>query len=310
MIEGGGLGIFKPEEVGPTSVQYPNGVIDILVENEDEAVDVSKQYLSYFQGNFREWKEPNVKDLRNVIPENRLEVYDIHEVIELIADKGSILEIKAGFAKGMFTGFIRVEGRPIGLIGNNPMYLAGAIDSDCADKASRFIQICENYKIPILSLCDTPGMMVGPEVEKTGLVRHCCRLFLVGANISVPMMTIVLRKAYGLGAQAMAGGSFIAPQFVVGWPTAEIGAMGLEGAVKLGYRKELEAEKNFEKRDQLFRKLVDDLYEKGKGINAASLLEFDTVLDPAETRKWISMLIKNTKISSKLNKKTNYIDAW
>ena len=190
------------------------------------------------------------------------------------------------------------------------MYLAGAIDSDCADKASRFIQICENYKIPILSLCDTPGMMVGPEVEKTGLVRHCCRLFLVGANISVPMMTIVLRKAYGLGAQAMAGGSFIAPQFVVGWPTAEIGAMGLEGAVKLGYRKELEAEKNFEKRDQLFRKLVDDLYEKGKGINAASLLEFDTVLDPAETRKWISMLIKNTKITSKLNKKTNYIDAW
>ena len=310
MIEGGGLGIFKPEEVGPTSVQYPNGVIDILVENEDEAVDVSKKYLSYFQGNFCEWKEPNVKDLRNVIPENRLEVYDIHEVIELIADKGSILEIKAGFAKGMFTGFIRVEGRPIGLIGNNPMYLAGAIDSDCADKASRFIQICENYKIPILSLCDTPGMMVGPEVEKTGLVRHCCRLFLVGANISVPMMTIVLRKAYGLGAQAMAGGSFIAPQFVVGWPTAEIGAMGLEGAVKLGYRKELEAEENFEKRDQLFRKLVDDLYEKGKGINAASLLEFDTVLDPAETRKWISMLIKNTKISSKLNKKTNYIAAW
>ncbi len=310
MIEGGGLGIFKPEEVGPTSVQYPNGVIDILVENEDEAVDVSKKYLSYFQGNFREWKEPNVKDLRNVIPENRLEVYDIHEVIELIADKGSILEIKAGFAKGMFTGFIRVEGRPIGLIGNNPMYLAGAIDSDCADKATRFIQICENYKIPILSLCDTPGMMVGPEVEKTGLVRHCCRLFLVGANISVPMMTIVLRKAYGLGAQAMAGGSFIAPQFVVGWPTAEIGAMGLEGAVKLGYRKELEAEKNFEKRDQLFRKLVDDLYEKGKGINAASLLEFDTVLDPAETRKWISMLIKNAKITSKLNKKTNYIDAW
>ena len=292
MIEGGGLGIFKPEEVGPTSVQYPNGVIDILVENEDEAVDVSKKYLSYFQGNFCEWKEPNVKDLRNVIPENRLEVYDIHEVIELIADKGSILEIKAGFAKGMFTGFIRVEGRPIGLIGNNPMYLAGAIDSDCADKASRFIQICENYKIPILSLCDTPGMMVGPEVEKTGLVRHCCRLFLVGANISVPMMTIVLRKAYGLGAQAMAGGSFIAPQFVVGWPTAEIGAMGLEGAVKLGYRKELEAEKNFEKRDQLFRKLVDDLYEKGKGINAASLLEFDTVLDPAETRNWILMLIK------------------
>ena len=310
MIEGGGLGVFKPEEVGPTSVQYPNGVIDILVETEKEAVDTAKQYLSYFQGDLNNWKEPNVGELRNAIPENRLEVYDIHGVIELLADKNSILEIKGGFAKGMFTGFIRIEGKAVGVIANNPMYLAGAIDSDCADKASRFIKICENYRIPILSLCDTPGMMVGPEVEKTGLVRHCCRLFLAGANVSVPMMTIVLRKAYGLGAQAMAGGSFIAPQFVVGWPTAEIGAMGLEGAVKLGYRKELEAEKNIENREKLFKKLVDELYKKGKGLNAASLLEFDTVLDPAESRKWISMIVKNKKNKLMSHHKTGFIDAW
>ena len=310
MIEGGGLGVYKPEEVGPTSVQYPNGVIDILVDNEDDAIVIAKKYLSYFQGNLGSWEAPEVENLRYVIPENRLEVYDIREVIDNIADIGSVLEIKAGFAKGMFTGFIRVKGKPLGLIANNPLFLAGAIDSDGADKASRFIKLCENYNIPILSLCDTPGMMVGPEIEETGLVRHCCRLFLAGANVTVPMMTIVLRKAYGLGAQAMAGGSFMAPQFVVGWPTAEIGAMGLEGAVKLGYRKELEAESDVEKKEKLFKKLVDDLYEKGKAINAASLLEFDTVLDPIESRDWISMVVESPINSSEKVPKNRYIDSW
>ena len=310
MIEGGGLGLYKPEEVGPTSVQYPNGVIDILVDNEDDAVKIAKKYLSYFQGDLETWKAPAAENLRTIIPENRLEVYDIREVIDNIADIGSVLEMKAGFAKGMFTGFIRVNGKPLGLIANNPLYLAGAIDSNGADKASRFIKLCENYNIPILSLCDTPGMMVGPEVEETGLVRHCCRLFLAGANVTVPMMTIVLRKAYGLGAQAMAGGSFMAPQFVVGWPTAEIGAMGLEGAVKLGYRKELEAENNEEKKEKLFKKLVDELYEKGKAINAASLLEFDTVLDPIESRNWISMVLESPVDNSMKAAKNRYIDSW
>ena len=310
MIEGGGLGVYKPEEVGPTSVQYPNGVIDILVDNEDDAVATAKKYLSYFQGDFESWEAPDKENLRAVIPENRLEVYNIRDVIDNIADIGSVLEIKAGFAKGMFTGFIRVRGKPLGLIANNPLYLAGAIDSNGADKASRFIKLCENYNIPILSLCDTPGMMVGPEVEETGLVRHCCRLFLAGANVTVPMLTIVLRKAYGLGAQAMAGGSFMAPQFVVGWPTAEIGAMGLEGAVKLGYRKELEAESNEEKKENLFKKLVDELYEKGKAINAASLLEFDTVLDPIESRDWISMVVESPADNSIKAPKNRYIDSW
>ncbi len=310
MIEGGGLGLYKPEEVGPTSVQYPNGVIDILVDNEDDAVKIAKKYLSYFQGDLETWKAPAVENLRTIIPENRLEVYDIREVIDNIADIGSVLEMKAGFAKGMFTGFIRVNGKPLGLIANNPLYLAGAIDSNGADKASRLIKLCENYNIPILSLCDTPGMMVGPEVEETALVRHCCRLFLAGANVTVPMMTIVLRKAYGLGAQAMAGGSFMAPQFVVGWPTAEIGAMGLEGAVKLGYRKELEAESNEEKKEKLFKKLVDELYEKGKAINAASLLEFDTVLDPIESRNWISMVLESPVDHSMKVAKNRYIDSW
>jgi acetyl-CoA carboxylase carboxyltransferase component len=310
MIEGGGLGVFKPEEVGPSSVQYPNGVIDILVDDEIQAVEAAKKYLSYFQGDLKNWKPPQFKNLRNVIPENRLEVYDVHDVINLLADIGTVQEIKGGFAKGIFTGFIRVKGKPLGVIANNPLYLAGAIDSNCADKAARFMQLCDNFDIPILSLCDTPGMMVGPDVEKTALVRHCSRMFLVGANVSVPMMTVILRKAYGLGAQAMAGGSFMAPNFVAGWPTAEIGAMGLEGAVKLGYRKELEAVSDEKKKQELFNKLVEDLYEKGKSINAASVLEFDTVLDPAETRGWISIIVDGRKKPEFVKAKKKYIDAW
>jgi acetyl-CoA carboxylase carboxyltransferase component len=196
------------------------------------------------------------------------------------------------------------------VIANNPLYLAGAIDSNCADKAARFMQLCDNFDIPILSLCDTPGMMVGPDVEKTALVRHCSRMFLVGANVSVPMMTVILRKAYGLGAQAMAGGSFMAPNFVAGWPTAEIGAMGLEGAVKLGYRKELEAVSDEKKKQELFNKLVEDLYKKGKSINAASVLEFDTVIDPAETRGWISIILEGRKKPEFVKPKRKYIDAW
>ena len=188
-----------------------------------------------------------------MIPENRLRVYDIRSVIETIADTGSVLELRREFGTGMVTALIRIEGRPLGIIANNPTHLAGAIDSDGADKAARFMQLCDAFDLPILFLCDTPGMMVGPEVEKTALVRHCSRMFVVGASLTVPFFTIVLRKGYGLGAQAMAGGSFHAPIFTVAWPTGEFGGMGLEGAVKLGYRKELAAIEDPAERTQAVR---------------------------------------------------------
>jgi acetyl-CoA carboxylase carboxyltransferase component len=287
MIEGGGLGVFRPEEVGPMDVQRPNGVVDIAVADEAEAVAAAKRYLSYFQGRLADWQAPDQRRLRRAIPEDRLRIYDVRTVIETLADEGSVLELRRDFGLGMVTALIRLEGRAMGLIANNPTHLAGAIDSDGADKAARFLQLCDAHDLPVVTLIDTPGMMVGPEVEKTALVRHCCRLFVIGANLEVPMFSIILRKAYGLGAQAMAGGSFKTPFFTVAWPSGEFGGMGLEGAVKLGYRKELEAVEDPAERKALFEKMVAKAYEDGKALNTATYMEFDDVIDPAETRRWL-----------------------
>src|SRR5581483_1861293 len=273
MIEGGGLGVYAPEEIGPMSVQVPNGVVDIAVADEAEAVAAAKQYLSYFQGHRESWSCPDQKLLRHVVPENRLRVYDVRAVIDGLADDGSVLELRRHFGVGMVTAFVRIEGRPVGVIANNPTHLAGAIDADGADKASRFMQLCDAFDIPILFLCDTPGFMVGPDAEKTALVRHVSRMFVTGASLTVPFMTIVLRKGYGLGAQSMAGGSFKAPLFCVSWPTGEFGGMGLEGAVRLGYRKELEAVADPNEREQLFREMVARMYEHGKALNTATYFE-------------------------------------
>ena len=241
MIEGGGLGVFDPKEIGPMSVQQFNGVVDIAVADEIEAVAVAKQYLSYFQGSVSDWSCADQLELRGVIPEDRKRGYDVRTVIDTLFDAGSVLELRRDFALGMVTALARVEGHPVGVLANNPGHLAGAIDSDGADKAARFLQLCDAFDIPIVTLVDTPGMMVGPAVEETALVRHCSRLFVTAANITVPLVSVVTRKCYGLGAQAMVGGSTKAPDACIAWPTGEFGPMGLEGAVRLGYRKELEA---------------------------------------------------------------------
>jgi acetyl/propionyl-CoA carboxylase alpha subunit/acetyl-CoA carboxylase carboxyltransferase component len=311
MIEGGGLGIFRPEEVGPMEVQVPNGVVDIPVADEAEAVRAAKKYLSYFQGTVDNWDCADQRLLRGIIPENRLRVYDIRSVIETLADTGSVLEIRRHFGLGMVTAFIRIEGRPLGLIANNPNHLAGAIDSDGADKAARFIQLCDAFDIPLLFLCDTPGIMVGPEVEKTALVRHASRMFVNGANVTVPFFTIILRKGYGLGAQAMAGGSFKAPFFTVSWPTGEFGGMGLEGAVKLGYRNELAALDDPAERKKLFDEMVARMYQHGKALNSASHFEIDDVIDPAESRKWIGAGLRSAPPPTpRHGKKRPSIDTW
>ncbi|MGO9607617.1 MAG: carboxyl transferase domain-containing protein [Candidatus Binataceae bacterium] len=311
MIEGGGLGIFRPEEVGPVDVQVPNGVIDIPVADEREAVEVARKYLSYFQGSIDNWNCADQRLLRGIVPENRLRIYDVRKVIETLADTGSVLEIRRHFGLGMVTALARIEGRPVGIIANNPTFLAGAIESNGADKAARFMQLCDAFDIPILFLCDTPGIMVGPEIEKTGLVRHAARMFVVGASVTVPFFTIVLRKGYGLGAQAMAGGSFKAPIFTVAWPTGEFGGMGLEGAVKLGYRKELAALEEPEKRKALFDEMVDRMYRHGKAVNTASTFEIDDVIDPLESRKWImSALRSSPPPAPRTGKKRPCIDTW
>ena len=311
MIEGGGLGVFAPTEIGPIEVQRANGVVDIVVADEAEAVRVAKQYLSYFQGPIAEWSAPDQRLLRQVIPADRKRSYDVREVLETMFDTGSVLELRRDFGLGMLTALARVEGRPVGVVANNPHHLAGAIDSDGADKAARFMQLCDAFDLPIVTLVDTPGMMVGPEVERTALVRHCTRLFVVGANVTVPMVSIVLRKSYGLGAQAMMGGSTKAPLACVAWPTGEFGGMGLEGAVRLGYRHDLEAIADPVEREATFQQMVDRMYEHGKAVNAASHFEIDDVIDPVDSRRWIATLLAATPPPApRTAKKRPNIDTW
>jgi acetyl-CoA carboxylase carboxyltransferase component len=311
MIEGGSLGVFSPEEVGPMSVQVPNGVVDIPVKDEAEAVRVAKQYLSYFQGPVDHWECADQRLLRGIIPENRLRVYDIRSVIATMADTGSMLELRRHYGVGMITAFIRIEGRPLGVVANNPTHLSGAIDSPGANKGARFLQLCDAFDIPVLFLSDCPGIMVGPEIEKTALVRHSCRMFVTGANMTVPYFTIVLRKSYGLGAQAMMGGSSHAPHLAVAWPTGEFGGMGLEGAVKLGFRKELAAIEDPEERKAEYERRVAASYEHGKAINTASHFEIDDVIDPAESRNVLTRALKSLPpVPPRTGKKRPNVDTW
>jgi len=310
MIEGGGLGVFSPKEIGPLSVQSANGVVDLIARDDAHAVELAKKYLAFFQGSVESFATPDQEQLRAVIPLNRVKSYDVRSVINLMFDVDSVLELRSGFGLGMITALARVNGKPIGVIANNPHHLAGAIDSDGADKAARFMQLCDAFDIPLVTLVDTPGMMVGPEVEETALVRHCSRLFVTGVNITVPVISIVLRKSYGLGAQAMMAGSTKAPLACVAWPTGEFGGMGLEGAVRLGYRKELEAITDPVEREEAFQKMVHRMYEHGKALSVATHFEIDDVIDPAESRTWISAILDSVLVSPRSGKKRSNIDTW
>jgi acetyl-CoA carboxylase carboxyltransferase component len=311
MIEGGGLGLVKPTDIGDINVQTANGVVDIRVANEEEAVAAAKQYLSYFQGPLSTWTRHADAVMRGLIPEQRTRVYDVRTVIDALADIGTALELRPTFGIGILTTLMRIEGRVVGVLANNPAHIGGAIDSDSSDKASRFIQLCDAYDIPIVSLCDTPGFMVGPDAEQTAQVRHFGRMFVTAASITVPWITIVLRKGYGLGAQAMAGGSFHGNTMTVSWPTGEFGGMGLEGAVRLGYRKELEAIADETERAALEAKLIASAYERGSALNMASHVEIDDVIDPAETRiRILSIIGKESSWRQRVGKKRPMVDTW
>ncbi len=313
MIEGGGLGVYEPAEVGPIDVQDANGVVDLRVADDREAVAAAKRYLSYFDGPREAGELPDQAQLRELIPLERKRVYDARRVVEGLFDEGSVLELRRGFGKGIVTALVRHEGRPLGVVANDPRHLGGAIDADGADKAARFAGMCDAFALPLLFLCDTPGFMVGPDAERTATVRHFARMFLGGANLSVPCGTIVLRKGYGLGAQAMAAGGFKAPLFTVAWPTSEFGAMGLEGAVRLGMRRELEAIADADERERVFQATVAGAYERGRGLNMAAYGEIDDVIDPADSRRWIATLFDDDGASSwwqRPGKARPYVDAW
>jgi acetyl-CoA carboxylase carboxyltransferase component len=312
MIEGGGLGVYEPGEVGPIDVQHSNGVVDLRVADDQAAVAAAKRYLSYFHGPTDDFIVPDQSLLREIVPEQRKRAYEVRRALGCLCDEGSVLELRDGFGHGMVTALARIEGKPLGLLANDPSHLGGAIDADAADKAARFLQMCDAFGLPVLFLCDTPGFMVGPEAERTATVRHFSRLFVVGANLQIPFGTIVLRKGYGLGAQAMAGGSFKAPLFTVGWPTSEFGGMGLEGAVRLGMRRELDAIEDPEERERVFQATVAAAYTHGEGLNMAAYGEIDDVIDPADSRRWIATLFDPPVEDWRKHaaKRRPNIDAW
>lgn len=307
MVEGGGLGMFRPEEIGPSGVQHANGVIDVLVDDEAQAVSAARHYLSFFQGRTRDWIAPDPMALRHVVPENRLRVYDARAAMQGLVDRDSLLELRTGFGVGIHTALARIDGRPVGLVANNPQHLGGAIDADAADKLARFMQLCNIHGLPLVSLVDTPGFMVGPDTEKTAQVRHVSRIFVVAANLRVPLFAVVLRKGYGLGAMGMTAGSFHAPVFTVAWPTGEFGGMGLEGAVRLGFRKELEALPEGAERDALYERLLAEHYAKGAAIQMAAALEIDAVIDPADTRAWLARGLSSARIA---DLSPRFVDPW
>ena len=290
MIEGGGLGKFAPTDIGPIDTQSRNGVVDLVAEDEADATAKAKQILSYFQGDTPNWNCADQEQLWPLMPKDRTHAYQVRDIINTLVDTDSFIELRREFGCGIVTGFMRIEGKPMGLIANDCQVLGGAIDAEAAVKATRFMTLCGSFNLPILSLCDTPGFMVGPDSETHGSVRKMSDLFLAGAKLRSPLITIFLRKAYGLGAMAMAGGSFVKPVLSAAWPSGEFGAMGLEGAVRLGFKKELEAKKDAAEKERLYEKLVADSYERGKATEAAAYLEIDAVIDPRVTREFISRI--------------------
>ncbi len=312
MIEGGGLGRVDPDAVGPVEMQATNGVIDLVVADEVEATAATKRLLGYFQGATPPGTEPDQAALRDAVPERQRRAYSVQPIVETLADEGSVTWLRERFAPEMATALLRIEGRPLGVIANDTRHMAGAITSDAADKAARFLQLCDAFGLPVLSLVDTPGMMVGPEAEATGLVRHTSRLLLAGAALRVPLIAVILRRGYGLGAQAMTGGSLHEPLLTVAWPSAHLGPMGLEGAVKLALRKELDAIEDEAERTRRIRDLTAAAEDNAKALNAAALFEIDDVIDPTETRPLIASTLQAASSQNKPAPEgtTRFVDAW
>jgi len=295
--------------VGPVDVQTRNGVVDVRVRDEVEAAAVARRYLGYFQGATEGWRCADQAALRTALPENRRRSYKIRPIVETLADEGSVLELRAGFGRSVVTALARIEGRPLGLLASDTMQLGGAVDSDAADKAARFLQLCDAFGLPVVSLVDTPGFMVGPPAEATALVRHASRLFVAAGALSVPYLAIVLRRGYGLGAQALAGGHFHAPLLMASWPGGEFGGMNLEGAVRIGMRKQLDAIEDPAAREQAAQAMIAGSMERGKAIHVASLLELDAVIDPAETRATIVRALRAAP-PREPDGRRRPIDAW
>jgi acetyl-CoA carboxylase carboxyltransferase component len=309
MIAGGGLGEFHPDEIGPVSMQEPNGVLDLVLEDEAEAVAASKKLLAYFAGPHEPGEVQDQTTLRDLVPERERRAYKIAPIVEVLCDAGSVTFLRPRFAPEMVTALGRLDGRPVGVIANNTMAMAGAVTAAASDKAARFLQLCDAFGLPVISLVDTPGYMVGPKAEAESLVRRAGRLLVAGGALRVPLIAVVLRRAYGLGAQAMVGGSLHEPLLTVAWPSAHLGPMGLEGAVRLALRKELEAIEDEVEREQRVKDLTARATENARAVNAAQLFEIDDVIDPADTR---ALLISTLAAADgqPLPQRHRFVDTW
>jgi acetyl-CoA carboxylase carboxyltransferase component len=310
MIAGGGLGDVHPDEVGPISTQAPNGVVDVVVADEAEAVAVTKRLLGYFQGATPAGAAGDQARLRTLIPERARRAYHVQPIIETLCDTGTVTFLRERFAPEMVTALARIDGRAVGVFANNTRVMAGAITAAAADKAARFLQLCDAFGLPVISLIDCPGYMVGPAAEAEGLVRRGSRLLVAGAALTVPLIAVVLRRGYGLGAQAMAGGSLHEPLLTVAWPGAHLGPMGLEGAVRLGMRKELEAIADDDAREALVREATAAAQDNAKALNAAMLFELDDVIDPADTRRLIISTLSAASARVRTQPRRRFIDTW
>lgn len=311
MIAGGGLGDVRPDEVGPVSMQAPNGVIDVLVADEREAVAAARKLIGCFQGDLPPGAEPDQIRLRDAVPQRERRAYDVRPIVTTLCDEGTVTFLRERFAPEMVSAIGRIQGRAVGVIANNTLHMAGAITSAAADKAARFLQLCDAFEIPVVSLIDTPGIMVGPQAEAGGLVRHASRLMIAGAALRVPMVAVILRRAYGLGAQAMAAGSMHEPQLTLAWPGAHLGPMGLEGAVRLALRKELEQIAEEQERERRVRELTAAAQENAKALNAAALFEIDDVIDPAQTRATIAASFAAAAARPReRSPRPRFVDAW
>ncbi len=309
MIEGGGLGRVDADAVGPVDVMSANGVIDLRVADDSAAVAAARQLLGYFQGALPPGGEAggDAVSLRHALPENRNALYDVRRILTTVFDAGSVLELRREFGLGIVTALARLDGRAVAVAASHPRHLGGALDAPACDKLARFMQLADAFGLPLITFVDTPGFMVGPDSEKTAMVRHAARLFVNAAALRVPVVSVVLRRGYGLGAMALTAGHFHAPVATCAWPSGEFGAMGLEGSVRLGFRKELEAVTGAE-REALFQSLLAAAVERGQALNMASHLEIDDVIDPADTRPWLKRLL--TAAGGPLPPRRGFVDAW
>ncbi len=325
MIEGGGLGRVEADAVGPVDDLAHAGVVDVRVPDEAAAVAVARQYLAMVaaapagraanrQGSdvndFSSLSEIDPTPLRHAVPQRRQTVFDPHPIVCTVMDAGSVLELRPEFGRSVITVLARLHGRAVALACSQPAHLGGALDAPSCDKLARFMQLADAHGLPLITLVDSPGFMVGPASERTGMVRHAGRLFVNAAALRVPVASVVLRRGYGLGAMALTAGHFHAPVATCAWPAGEFGGMGLEGAVRLGHRKELEAAGDEAAREALFQRLLAEALARGQALNMASHLEIDEVIDPAESRARIASVLPAGSYAGRAGKKRSCIDTW